>query len=622
MRVFDLHAIFILLRCSPQGAVLSSAANESKPLKPPSVGEVTACVERMLSQAQFHDSPQLSAFLKFIVEETLKGKGGELKGYTIATLALGRPADFDPQTDPIVRVQGGRLRQAILDFYAETPAEKIQITLERGTYEPKFSYREPTPLPALANAASESTNAASPLEMAVLAQQETKTPTRWPRSWQAGAALVLAAFMVGMAFAFSTLFTLDTLFTWQKPGPQAVVESYSRYIPEIVVDGGSGPSDPKELTTLVQRTRSAIARFDDIVVVRDAVDDSGVSTLAPVRQTGERLFLRITGSSASEGRLRIGVRLVEQLDQTVIWSREFDTIPAGDAGDEARTRIIRMIVTSVAQPYGVIHAHVRKRLLSGKGVKDPYGCILSTFDYWLEYDRKKHAEVRQCLVDRIEGFPNIAALHAQLATIHLEEYRQGYNPLPGNPLERALVSAQRAVVLAPASARAQQALMAVHFVRKDMESAWRAAEKALTLNPFDTEILADVGARNIQAGKSRTGLIMLEEALELNSAPPNWAVIIRALGLYTQGKADEASALAKTLKGTKFPIAMMAVVMAAFHDKDIAAGKQALAALKQQHPDVFADPPSYIERLNYDPVVAGNAYERYLVAKYWIENQS
>jgi hypothetical protein len=53
--------------------------------------DVRMALERTLGAAGFKDAPQTSAFLKFIVEETLAGREHELKGYTIATLALGRP---------------------------------------------------------------------------------------------------------------------------------------------------------------------------------------------------------------------------------------------------------------------------------------------------------------------------------------------------------------------------------------------------------------------------------------------------------------------------------------------------------------------------------------------------
>jgi hypothetical protein len=79
------------------------------------------------------------SFLIFIVDETLAGRGDRLKAYTIATDALGRDANFDPQTDPIVRVEAGRLRRALEQYYAHDGRDDpIIIELPLGGYIPEF----------------------------------------------------------------------------------------------------------------------------------------------------------------------------------------------------------------------------------------------------------------------------------------------------------------------------------------------------------------------------------------------------------------------------------------------------------------------------------------------------
>ena len=75
---------------------------------------IRAGLDRVLVSDAFRAAPQLSAFLSFVVERTVEGRAAELKGYTIAVEGLGRPADFNPQLDPIVRVEAGRLRRAYL----------------------------------------------------------------------------------------------------------------------------------------------------------------------------------------------------------------------------------------------------------------------------------------------------------------------------------------------------------------------------------------------------------------------------------------------------------------------------------------------------------------------------
>jgi len=109
----------------------------------PSGAEIRLALEQILHSDLFQAAPQLSAFLRFIVEATLRGASERIKGYTIAVSALGRPDDFDAQKDPIVRVEAGRLRRALEHYYAGAGAnDSILIDIPRGRYVPQFQYRK------------------------------------------------------------------------------------------------------------------------------------------------------------------------------------------------------------------------------------------------------------------------------------------------------------------------------------------------------------------------------------------------------------------------------------------------------------------------------------------------
>ena len=94
---------------------------------------------RVTGSAQLRPMSQLAAFLNFIVLRTLEGREKEIKGYTIAVEALGRPESFDPLIDPIVRVEAGRLRKALADYYAGPGRDDpVRIEVPRGSYVPRF----------------------------------------------------------------------------------------------------------------------------------------------------------------------------------------------------------------------------------------------------------------------------------------------------------------------------------------------------------------------------------------------------------------------------------------------------------------------------------------------------
>ena len=110
---------------------------------------------RIINSTPFRDAYRLTSFLSFIVEMTLAGNGSKLKAYTIAVEALGRGADFDPQTDPIVRVEAVRMRQALARYYSGIGRDDpLVIEVPRGSYVPAFLRRNACERPRPRAAAS------------------------------------------------------------------------------------------------------------------------------------------------------------------------------------------------------------------------------------------------------------------------------------------------------------------------------------------------------------------------------------------------------------------------------------------------------------------------------------
>src|ERR1700693_1555274 len=112
----------------------------------PAPDEVRAQLERMTTSDHFIRSPQLGAFLRFVGEAVLQGKSDRIKAYTIGVDVLRRDAKFDPQLDPIVRVEATRLRRTLHRHYAGVgAAAAIRIDMPRGSYIPTFSRRPGLP---------------------------------------------------------------------------------------------------------------------------------------------------------------------------------------------------------------------------------------------------------------------------------------------------------------------------------------------------------------------------------------------------------------------------------------------------------------------------------------------
>jgi Tol biopolymer transport system component len=101
-------------------------------------------LDRILASAAFADTERASRFLRFIVERKLDSRAGEIKESVIAVEVLGRTPTFDSKSDPIVRVEAGRLRDRLSSYYeAEGGSDLVLISLPKGRYVPEFIERRP-----------------------------------------------------------------------------------------------------------------------------------------------------------------------------------------------------------------------------------------------------------------------------------------------------------------------------------------------------------------------------------------------------------------------------------------------------------------------------------------------
>jgi hypothetical protein len=112
-----------------------------------------AQVNRILRSEELRTSELLRQLLRFLADKTLSGESDQLKEYIVAIDGLGKPATYDPQHNSAVRIQAGRLRQKLADYYRnEGKFDPVIVDLPRGRF--KLTWEErvvppeaPAPLP-------------------------------------------------------------------------------------------------------------------------------------------------------------------------------------------------------------------------------------------------------------------------------------------------------------------------------------------------------------------------------------------------------------------------------------------------------------------------------------------
>ncbi len=108
-------------------------------------GQVREQLNRLLESHHFKNSRRYPPLLRFIVEETLAGRGEFLKERLLGVRVFDRPADYDTAVDPIVRVTIAEIRKRIAQYYHDEQHDaEIRIELLPGRYAPEFRVRSLT----------------------------------------------------------------------------------------------------------------------------------------------------------------------------------------------------------------------------------------------------------------------------------------------------------------------------------------------------------------------------------------------------------------------------------------------------------------------------------------------
>jgi hypothetical protein len=99
-------------------------------------------LDTLLATPLFNSSKRYPSFLKLVVSRTLAGQTDQLKERILGVEIFGRPADYDTNTDPIVRVTAAEIRKRIEQYYQGPKHDhEIRLFLPVGSYAPQFSWR-------------------------------------------------------------------------------------------------------------------------------------------------------------------------------------------------------------------------------------------------------------------------------------------------------------------------------------------------------------------------------------------------------------------------------------------------------------------------------------------------
>ena len=211
--------------------------------------------------------------------------------------------------------------------------------------------------------------------------------------------------------------------------------------------------------------------------------------------------------------------------------------------DDVRDRI----VATIADVHGVLMQSMTQSL-SVVATKDAPASELR-LRYW-RYQRQtgaaEHAQLRDTFEDIVAREPNRATAWAALATLYCHETMFDYNTRP-EALGRAKQAATRAIDLDAANQPAWEALAVACFFAHDRDGFVDAAERAMALNPRNTNTLAWMGLLFTHLGEYDRGLAIVERAMTLNPHFPRWYHFAHFVAHYEHGEYGEALRAARRI---------------------------------------------------------------------------
>ncbi|MBO9581805.1 MAG: hypothetical protein J7498_13020 [Sphingobium sp.] len=487
-------------------------------MEAPSRQDVERQLRLVLASTEFAASPKLSELLYYLVTETLAGNSERLKGYTIGVDVFDRQHDFDQGVDAIVRVQMGRLRKLLKNYYDGSGAsDPIRVILVTGRYAPRFELANGEELSdeALGDPYSTQPAFVPPPERPAQAGFAGHLAGSRASLLAIALALLLAAIVGAGAFYYLGPKAGTGVTAKRLNGPLVYVARY-----QVI--------GKDELTTqlaegLQYDLVNQLAKFPDIAVL--GIDTAGGTGTKEAKPQDADFVLGgvIEGKSGS---LRITSQLKQASDGHIIWSGQTTannvrpkTIISVQADTAAN------VASKIGQTYGVIFQANAQQVAAkaDPGLEDDR-CVLNAYAYIRHKTPETHLRVRSCLEKAVENSPKYATAWALLSWIYGDEERDGFNKLPGEDgRRRSLRAAERAVAADSNSATAHSYLSAARFLLGDDDGGAReAAETAIKLSPDDSEVLAGAAFNLAMLDGSERARKLALKAISLNPGGPAW----------------------------------------------------------------------------------------------------
>ena len=434
-------------------------ANSTAGLTVSQVASARKHVERVLNSKTMMQADRLRRFLEHIANHGLSERAGNLSQFSIAIDVFDRDESFDPTIDAIVRVEAGRLRSKLLEYYDEEGRDDpVRISLPKRGYAARFQFREKPAITVTED----------------FDERKSIANSRKP---------VIATNPTVAVLPFENMST----------DPEQ--EYFSDGITEDLI------TDLSRLPGL-----SVVARQSTFAYKGTATNTQEIST-----KLGAAFI--VEGSVRKVGcRIRINVQLIHGETGNHIWAerfdREIDDIFA--LQDSVNRKIVDALRLQISTD---IQSRLRHK---GTRIVEAYDYVLRGMKEDLAHTREGSARARYCFRSAIELDPDYASAYGRLGLNAIFQWIAGWSDSLSETVDKGLMLAEKAVALDSDSAFAHAALSWALLWKGDHSAAIEAGQTAINLDSNDVAALERVALAMAFSDRAEDGLQYLEKAQTLN----------------------------------------------------------------------------------------------------------
>lgn len=482
---------------------MASAAGNggTQTLPTPGPAGVADQLERILSDRVFADCERSQQFLRYVVEETLAGRAGRIKGVTIAAEVFGFDDPEQVQTSTVVRVEAGRLRRRLEDYYAaDGHGDPIRICIRKGSYVPTF---EPLAAPEEDRHQQSSEILRDPL------------PSGRRLAFRRANVAVLLMLLAAAVLVWRLL-------------PRQ--EEAGRFVPEVPDRPAIAVLPLQDATSDGVGSGLAEGLTEDIITDLSrlsGIDVIALSSVLPYRERRAtpqqiRRELGVThvlyGSvRGAADQLRVTAQLHETESGNQVWARRFDRKLAGALGlqDEMAIRIVEGMAVGFR---GDERQRLHQEDVENAAARALYKQALDLVNP--PNDAGRLLASRRAFERVVELAPDFAGGYAGAAYTHAFIVFWGRSETPDEDTRKAFELSDRALALDSSFGLAYSTQAFAHQALRDFDQALIASSKAIKMQPNDPYVSVYHAAVLLSSGEPEKGIGFAKRALRLDPLAP------------------------------------------------------------------------------------------------------